>query len=61
MATKKSSLTTDYILPTTNYQILWLGLKPKNLQERIKKRLDDRLKSGMIDEVKKLNKSGVGW
>lgn len=37
-----------------NYQILWLGLNPKNIEEKIKQRLDKRLKQGLVEEVKKL-------
>jgi len=44
-----------------NYDALWIGLKPKNLEKRIKQRLDKRLQSGMIKEVKKLRKQGVSW
>ncbi|MDP3793095.1 MAG: tRNA (adenosine(37)-N6)-dimethylallyltransferase MiaA [bacterium] len=59
--TKKSFLTTNYLLPTTNYKVLWIGLRPKNLQKRIKKRLDARLKTEMIKEVKNLHKKEVSW
>lgn len=41
------------------YKILWLGLKPENLKRKIKKRLEERLKRGMVKEVKNLLKSGV--
>lgn len=41
------------------YKVVWIGLKPKNIKQRIKKRLDLRLKQGMIKEVKNLLKSGV--
>lgn len=71
MTTKKSSFTTNYLLPATNYQLLWLGLKPKNLEKRIEKRLDQRLKPsfakatagkrGMIKEIEELHKQGVSW
>ena len=43
------------------YNLLWIGLKPKNLEKRIKKRLDQRLKIGMVKEVEKLHKQGVDW
>ena len=42
-----------------NYQILWVGLKPKNLKHRIKLRLEARLKQGMVSEVRKLIKKSV--
>ncbi len=41
------------------YQVLWIGLKPKDLEKRIKKRLDARLKRGMAREVKKLLRQGI--
>lgn len=45
------------------YKVLWLGITwPKEvLAKRIKKRLDARLKQGMLNEVKKLRRSGVSW
>ncbi|OGM98236.1 MAG: tRNA (adenosine(37)-N6)-dimethylallyltransferase MiaA [Candidatus Yanofskybacteria bacterium RIFCSPLOWO2_01_FULL_41_34] len=56
---KVPSLNTNYSLLTTGYDILWLGLKPKNLEKRIKLRLHKRLKQGMVKEVRNLLKSGV--
>lgn len=41
------------------YQVLWLGIRPKDLNIKIEKRLDIRLKQGMIKEVKNLLKKGV--
>lgn len=41
------------------YEILWLGLNPKDLKEKISKRLDERLAQGMVKEAEKLIKSGV--
>lgn len=45
------------------YRILLLGIKlpQKELEKRIYKRLIKRLNSGMIQEIKKLHKSGVSW
>jgi len=45
------------------YDILMLGVThaPKKLQERIRIRLLNRLKHGMIAEVKQLRRSGVSW
>ncbi len=48
------------LVSSIKYQVLWLGLKPKNLEKRIKLRLEKRLKQGMIKEVINLNKQGVG-
>ena len=41
--------------------VLWIGLRPKNLEERIKIRLDKRLKQGMVKEVGELHRQGVSW
>ena len=45
------------------YSILMLGIKKEKneLRESIRKRLLKRLKQGMLEEVKKLHKSGVSW
>jgi tRNA dimethylallyltransferase len=45
------------------YQCLVLGLKyPKNiLDERIDQRLEDRLKQGLVNEVRQLRKNGLSW
>src|ERR1035437_8567486 len=45
----------------TPYNVLYIGLNPKNLENRIKKRLIDRIKKGMISEVKNLHKHGLSW
>jgi len=42
-----------------SYDVLWIGLRPKNLEKIIKMRLDKRLKQGMVKEVKNLIKAGV--
>lgn len=46
-----------------NYEVLTLGINlPKaKLEERIHRRLIQRLKGGMIREIKKLHESGVSW
>jgi len=46
-----------------NFEALFLGVKKgkKELKSLIKKRLLKRLDAGMVDEVKKLHKSGVSW
>ncbi len=43
------------------YSIFWLGLRPNNLEKRIKSRLDKRLRQGMVREVKNLHRQGVSW
>ncbi len=44
-------------------QILWVGvkIKPEELRKKINKRLEKRLKAGMINEIKKLREQGVSW
>ncbi|MEK7121193.1 MAG: tRNA (adenosine(37)-N6)-dimethylallyltransferase MiaA, partial [Patescibacteria group bacterium] len=56
---KVPALNTKYEMLNTKYDVLWIGLKPKNLEKRIKLRLDKRLKQGMVREVKNLIISGV--
>ncbi|HMQ01487.1 MAG TPA: tRNA (adenosine(37)-N6)-dimethylallyltransferase MiaA [Candidatus Doudnabacteria bacterium] len=48
---------------TSKYGTLWIGVKPNNvaLDSKIKKRLRDRLKHGMIEEVVSLHKQGLSW
>ena len=48
---------------STKYDILWYGITwPKNaLNRRIKQRLDKRFNKGMVDEVRRLKRSGVTW
>lgn len=43
------------------YRVLWIGLKPKNLEKRIELRLDARLKQGMVKEVDSLREQGISW
>ena len=47
----------------TSYNPLYLGVsRPMDeLKQRIEKRLDARLKSGMVAEVRRLRTSGVSW
>ena len=45
----------------SQFKILIIGVKRENLKERIRKRLLRRLKVGMVEEVKKLRKSGLSW
>jgi len=52
---------TTYNLKPMAYSVLWLGLNPKDLKERIKKRLDRRLRQGMIKEIEQLHKKGLSW
>lgn len=45
----------------SKYEVLWLGLNPKDLSKRISKRLNTRFAQGMISEVKKLHRNGVSY
>lgn len=47
--------------PTPEFDVLWLGLNPKDLEARIKKRLHARLKAGMLAEAKRLHARGLSW
>jgi len=46
---------------TPQVRILWLGLKPGDLDKKIGIRLDKRLRKGMMREIKKLREKGVSW
>ncbi len=50
-------------LPATSYELLYLGVsRPMDeLKTRIEKRLDARLRIGMIAEIKELRANGVSW
>jgi tRNA dimethylallyltransferase len=43
------------------YDVLLLGLNPKDLEARIEKRLHARLRQGMIAEAKRLHASGLSY
>ncbi len=45
------------------YDALWIGIKidKEALDQKIEKRLHERLEAGMVDEVKKLHDAGVSW
>ncbi|MFH1451491.1 MAG: tRNA (adenosine(37)-N6)-dimethylallyltransferase MiaA, partial [bacterium] len=46
-----------------DFSVLKIGIKvsKEELSDRIKKRLEKRLKQGMINEIKKLRNSGLSW
>lgn len=48
---------------TSPYNVLYLGISvpQQTLNRRIERRLDARLKAGMIKEIKNLHASGVSW
>ncbi len=48
------------IKKSSKYDFVFIGLKPKNLDERIYKRLIARL-PGIIKEVRKLHRDGLSW
>lgn len=45
------------------FKVLWLGINPGKdmLAKKIKERLEQRLRQGMIKEVEKLHKKGISW
>ncbi len=60
-------LTTGRPLPKMKtqpgYDVLWLGIQPPQdaLYKKIDLRLSQRIKSGMIDEVRRLHRQGLSW
>jgi len=48
---------------TSPYDVRWIGLKPadETLHKKIAVRLKQRIKEGMIDEVKHLHQNGISW
>lgn len=46
-----------------NFEVEWIGLNPGMdfLEKKIKKRLTERFKQGMIKEVEALRKNGLSW
>ncbi|MBI3282747.1 hypothetical protein HYZ70_01590, partial [Candidatus Curtissbacteria bacterium] len=55
----KEKITTNYLLPTTNYLLIGLTAPNDYLYQRTDKWLQTRLKKGMIDEVRNLLKGGI--
>jgi tRNA dimethylallyltransferase len=47
--------------PEPKYDVLWLGLNPKNLSANIHTRLLVRIKDGMIKEATKLHRAGLSY
>lgn len=47
-------------IPNKNYQFIYIGLKPNNLEEKIRQRLIKRL-PGMIKEARKLKTEGLSY
>ncbi len=45
------------------YNITWIGINPgmEKLQEKIHKRLNQRVRQGMFHEIKTLHKQGISW
>ena len=48
---------------TQNFNVLWIGINPPRpvLISKIKTRLKQRLKTGMINEVAGLHRQGLSW
>jgi len=46
-----------------SHNTIWVGINPgqEKLHKKIARRLQSRLKSGMVREVKKLRRSGLSW
>jgi len=57
------SVPTSEVEPRCLYDALWIGIDwpDEQLRERIHERLDTRLKSGMVDEIKMLHENGLSW
>ena len=56
---KVPSFSTNYSQLPSKYDVLWLGLNPKNLERRVATRVQKRFRRGMVAEVKKLIKNKV--
>ena len=54
---------TPPIKNTRTYDVLRIGIAidQEKLKKNISRRLNDRIKKGMVNEVKKLHKSGLSW
>ena len=61
-ARPESTLASSSLAPQ-KYDILWLGLNPApaKLKANIRKRLNVRLKQGMVAEAKRLHKAGLSY
>ena len=53
----------DHKTQISKYQPLWIGLTPdkETLQKKIHARLLARMKTGMVNEAKKLHENGLTW
>ena len=54
-------LVSSFKFQVSRFNILWLGLRPNNLEQRIKQRLNKRLRDGLVKEIKNLRNQGVSW
>lgn len=61
IATFATSDATNINIPKSDFDILWLGVKPSEatLQNRIKKRIGRMFQNGLLKEVKKMKKNGI--
>ena len=61
--TTGAPLSKQRVKKAPSYKILILGLAPskKTLHQRIDKRLYERLKQGMVEEVARLHAQGISW
>ena len=48
-------------IPGAEYLVIGAYRPRKEIHQRIEKRLDDRLREGMLDEIQSLHRAGVSW
>ena len=59
--TKEREIDREPTIPRILPLVIGIRWERSILRQRITNRLKERLSSGMVDEVKKLNASGIGW
>jgi tRNA dimethylallyltransferase len=62
-STKKEPLIIHDRTGLAGVKVEWIGIEMPlaKLEKRIRKRLDDRMKAGMLDEARKLHKGGLSY
>lgn len=60
---KKRKTKEKPVTKEVGYETLFLGLDmpTQKLYERIQKKLNERMKQGLVDEVRRLHRNGVSW
>lgn len=63
IATFVTSDVTNINIPKSDFDILWIGIKPNEtaLQNRIEKRVGQMFQNGLLEEIKKLRKNKLTW